>query len=218
MPWAGTPISTWWPRRRSTRQWKRATPTWRGTPNATASTSPIRWLDALQRRWRLVGGYHQEMRIGCGDRLGPVVLPSLGEDVDHAPSLLRHLGRGDDVDRPRRAQVVDGDVDDLGYRLGLGLPQQMEDRRHLQHGAQSAAMDRRQEGVADQVIVIAHAGQQLAGAVLRRDAHPARIGDRLGEPCDLARFARFGQALEQRAHDLVSRTIARSEEPRLNSS
>jgi hypothetical protein len=121
-------------------------------------------------------------------------------------SLLTDSGRGDDVDG-RRAQIVDSDVDDLGHRIGLGLPQQVEDRRHLQHGAQGAAMDRRQERVADKVVVIAHAGQKLAGAVLRRDPHPARIGDRLGQPCHLTRFAHFGQALEQRAHGLVTRPI-----------
>src|SRR5258708_21527493 len=112
MPWAGTHISTWWPRRRSTRPWKRATPTWRGMPNATASTSPIRWLDALQRRRRLVGRYHQEMRIGRRHRLGTVVLPGFGKDIDHSPALLGHLCRCDDVDRPRRAHIVDADVVD----------------------------------------------------------------------------------------------------------
>ncbi len=39
---------------------------------------------------------------------------------------------------------------------------------------------------ADQIVVETHAGQQLAGAILRRDLHPARIGDRLGETAYIA--------------------------------
>src|SRR5476649_54909 len=75
----------------------------------------------------------------------------------------------------------------------------MKDRRHLEHRAQGAAMDRRQERVADQLVVEAHAGQQFAGAVLGRDLHPARVGDRVGEQTDLALLARLGEALHQAA-------------------
>src|SRR5205823_7841439 len=97
----------------------------------------------------------------------------------------------------------------LRHRPGLGLPQQMEDRRHLQHGAERAAVDRRQVGVADQRLVIAHASQQLAGAVLGRDAHPFGVGDRLGKPAGVALPARFGQPLDQAAaHLSLSRSIS----------
>src|SRR5258708_8291956 len=78
----------------------------------------------------------------------------------------------------------------------------MKDRRHLEHGAERAAMDRRQEGIAYQRVVIAHAGQQFASGVLRRDLHPFGVGDRLGKPRDVAGLARFAEPLHQAAAHL----------------
>src|SRR5258708_4901420 len=56
---------------------------WRVPSNKRVLRDP-RSGKKLQRRRRIVGGLYQEMRVGGGDRLGTVVLPGFGEDVDHA--------------------------------------------------------------------------------------------------------------------------------------
>src|SRR5689334_23845137 len=80
----------------------------------------------------------------------------------------------------------------------------MEDRRHLEHRAERAAMDRRQVRVADQRLVVAHARQQLAGRGLGCDEHPLGVGNRLGEPADVALLASLVEALDQVGAHLLS--------------
>ena len=48
------------------------------------------------------------MGVGGRDGTRPVLLSGFGEDVDLAAALPGHLGAGDHVDRPRRAQIVHG--------------------------------------------------------------------------------------------------------------
>src|SRR4051794_15211386 len=90
-----------------------------------------------------------EMAEGSGDRLVRIVLPGPRLEGDDAPALLHDRDVGEGVERAARAQIVDGESDRFGQSGRAELARHAEDRGGLEEGAGHAAMDRRQDRIAD---------------------------------------------------------------------
>src|SRR5262249_12346912 len=106
------------------------------------------------------------------------------------------LGARARLPRAGGAQVIDAHVDRLRHPLAVGLLEKLEERGQLEERAHYAAVDRRERGVADDVVAERQDGHQSCLVGLDAHAQERGIGDvrergrRLHSPPRPSRMAR----------------------------
>src|SRR5262245_53053505 len=117
-----------------------------------------------------------EMAKCRGDGLAGIVLPGLRLEGDDAPALLDDRDAGKTVERAAGAQIVDGEPDRFRRSGHAELAGDANDRRGFQEGAGHAAMDRRQDRVADDALRERHHEAAVATYADAEEARERAVG------------------------------------------
>src|SRR6056297_2896851 len=163
----------------------------------TAMRRTRAWVTA--RAGSLIAPRHEEMPRGLREGAAAVVLPRLDMDAGIAPPRTVDLRARIGVARQPRAQVIDREIDRLGQarqaplrqRVGIdraaldllpeGRPAQPDDRGDLEKRGGGPAVQRRQDRVADELVVEGHHRGELVAAPLERDAEKPDVRNTVHE-------------------------------------
>jgi len=113
-------------------------------------------------------------------------------DIDDAPALARQTRAGKARHRAAGAQIIDRDIDGFGNGRALRRKDRLHDRRGFEQRTDDAAMQRRNDRVADELGIERHLEHDALGFDMRDETEPGAIGHGGNQRADIGRNALAG--------------------------
>src|SRR5690606_8749507 len=198
------------PRRPRTGWYRKPAPPARQPPARSAAsrrvsaTHPFKFLETSPTASGLV---HLEMAASGSDGFGLIRLPGSDGDVGDTATLTPHLAGSEGGPIKTGTTIIYRQVDDCGQMWTAHEHQQMQHRRVFHEAGDDPAMQRRQGGIADVVLVAGQAEHHLVTQAQALDTDQPGVGHHLQQRIVVVAFMDL-------AHPFVEISVTHLDAPR----